>query len=132
MDKWLVSGCDTVQSDNILTLVSYDDDWLKKVLVRLLWGYPKLVDSLPFSVLANARRQILQARNHLHSAQHPADAHHTDPDTNRMERSDSLSMDIYDDESLPSYDAENHPGNDFEQTATQNTPMRYDPITGTV
>lgn len=49
-----------------------------------------------------------------------------------MERSDSLSMDIYDDESLPSYDAENHPGNDFEQTATQNTPMRYDPISGTV
>ena len=33
------------QSDAILTPNSDDDDFLKRVLDRRLWGYPKLVDA---------------------------------------------------------------------------------------
>ena len=45
------------QSDVILTPSSYDDDFLKRRLDRRLWGYPKLVDACPFSVLADVRKQ---------------------------------------------------------------------------
>ena len=50
------------QSDVILTPNSYDDDFLKRALDRHLWGYPKLVDAFPFSVLADVRRQKLEER----------------------------------------------------------------------
>ena len=50
------------QSDDILTPNSYDDDFLKRWLDRHLWGYPKLVDACPFSVLADVRRKNLEER----------------------------------------------------------------------
>ena len=50
------------QSDVILTPNSFDDDFLKRWLNRHFWGYPKLVDACPFSVLAEVRRQILEER----------------------------------------------------------------------
>ena len=48
------------QSDVILTPNSHDDDFLKRALDRHLWGYPKLVDACPFSVLADVRRKNLE------------------------------------------------------------------------
>ena len=50
------------QSDVILTPNSYDDDFLKRWLDRVIWGYPKLVDACPFCVLADVRRQKLEER----------------------------------------------------------------------
>ena len=50
------------QSDVILTPNSDDDDFLKRWLDRHLWGYPKLVDACPFSVLADVRRKNLKER----------------------------------------------------------------------
>ena len=50
------------QSDVILTPNSHDDDFLKRALDRHLWGYPKLVDACPFSVLADVRRKNLEER----------------------------------------------------------------------
>ena len=50
------------QSDVILTPDSYNDDFLKRCLFRHLWGYPKLVDACPFSVLADVRRQKEEER----------------------------------------------------------------------
>ena len=50
------------QSDVTLTPNSYDDDFLKWGLDRLLWGYPKLVDACPFSVLADVRGKNLEER----------------------------------------------------------------------
>ena len=50
------------QSDVTLTPNSFGDDSLKWVLDRLLWGYPKLVDACPFSVLADVRRQKFEER----------------------------------------------------------------------
>ena len=48
------------QSDVILTPNSYDDGFLERWLDRVLWGYPKLVDACPFSVLADVRRKNLE------------------------------------------------------------------------
>ena len=45
-----------------LTPISIDDFLLKRALGGILWGYPKLVDACPFSVLADVRRQILEER----------------------------------------------------------------------
>ena len=53
------------QSDIILTPSSYGDDLLKWELDRLLWGYPKLVDTCPFSVLADVRRKNLEEREKI-------------------------------------------------------------------
>ena len=53
------------QSDVILTPNSYDDDFLKRALDRRLWGYPKLVDACPFSVLADVRRKNLEEREKI-------------------------------------------------------------------
>ena len=48
------------QNDVILTPNRGNDDILKRVLDQLLWGYPKLVDACPFSVLADVRRKNLE------------------------------------------------------------------------
>ena len=55
------------QSDVILTPNSYmyDNDFLKWELDRHLWGYPKLVDACPFSVLADVRRKNLEEREKI-------------------------------------------------------------------
>ena len=47
-------GCDV-----ILTSGSYNDDWLKRELGRLLWGYPHLVD-IVFSEYADVRRRNIE------------------------------------------------------------------------
>ena len=49
-------GCDA-----ILTCNSFDDDWLKPKLGRLLWGYPHLVD-IVFSEYAAVRRRNIEQR----------------------------------------------------------------------
>ena len=49
-------GCDVILTSN-----SYDDDWLKKRLGRLLWGYPHLVDVV-FSEYADVRRRNIEQR----------------------------------------------------------------------
>ena len=47
-------------SDVILTSNSFDNDWLKRELGRLLWGYPHLVD-IVFSAYADVRgRNIIE------------------------------------------------------------------------
>ena len=51
-----VSGCDA-----ILTCNSFDDDWLKEKLGRLLWAYPHLVD-IVFSGYADVRRRNIEQR----------------------------------------------------------------------
>ena len=47
-------GCDA-----ILTSKSFDDDWLRWELGRLLWGYPHLVDIF-FSEYADMRRRNIE------------------------------------------------------------------------
>ena len=47
-------GCDA-----ILTCNSFDDDWLKPKLGRLLWGYPHLVD-IVFSEYTDVRRRNIE------------------------------------------------------------------------
>ena len=47
-------GCDV-----ILTCNSFDDDWLKPKLGRLLWGYPHLVDVV-FSEYTDVRRRHVE------------------------------------------------------------------------
>ena len=47
-------------SDVILTSNSFDDDWLKTKLGRLLWGYPHIFD-IVFSEYADVRgRNIIE------------------------------------------------------------------------
>ena len=53
------------QSGVILTPNSVNDDFLKRALDRHLWGYPKLVDACPFSVLADVRRKNLEEREKI-------------------------------------------------------------------
>ena len=49
-------GCDV-----ILTSGSYNDDWLKRIIGRLLLGYPHLVDVV-FSECADVRRRNIEQR----------------------------------------------------------------------
>ena len=52
---WSV-GCDVILTSN-----SFEDDWLKVQLGRLLWGYPHLVD-IVFSEYSDARRLNIEQR----------------------------------------------------------------------
>ena len=47
-------GCDVILTSN-----SYDDDWLKQQLGRLLWGYPHLVE-IVFSEYSDVRRRDIE------------------------------------------------------------------------
>ena len=49
-------GCDVILTSN-----SFDDDWLKVQLDRLLWGYPHLVD-IVFSEYSEGRRRNIEQR----------------------------------------------------------------------
>ena len=49
-------GCDVILTSN-----SFDDDWLKEKLGRLLWAYPHLVD-IVFSGYADVRRRNIEQR----------------------------------------------------------------------
>ena len=49
-------GCDVILTSN-----SFEDDWLKVELDRLLWGYPHLV-GVAFSGYADVRRRNIEQR----------------------------------------------------------------------
>ena len=130
------------QSDVILTPNSYDDDFLKRWLDRHLWGYPKLVDACPFSVLADVRRKNLEEREKIlgslpaiHSESSP-DASggrpteipgvgditrdpslpHSPPHEDQAVTNENVNSDIH---GVYTDEAENHPEDDSEQSVTQ-------------
>ena len=130
------------QSDVILTPDSYNDDFLKRCLFRHLWGYPKLVDACPFSVLADVRRQKEEERKKsaqplptIHSGSAP-DASgrrpteilgggditqdpglpHSPPHEDRTLSNENLNPDIH---GVYTDEVENHPEDDTEQSVTQ-------------
>ena len=123
------------QSDVILTPNSYDDDFLKRWLDRHFWGYPKLVDTCPFSVLADVRRKNLEERMKIHSESAP-DASgrrsteipgggditrdpglpHSPPHEDRTLPNENLNPDIH---GVYTDKVENHPEDDSEQSVTQ-------------
>ena len=125
-----------------LTPNSYDDDFLKRWLDRHLWGYPKLVDACPFSVLADVRRKNLEEREKIlgslpaiHSesapdasggrpteipgggdiAQDPS-LPHSPPHEDQTFTNENVNPDIH---GVYANEAENHPENDSEQSITQ-------------
>ena len=130
------------QSDVILTPNSDDDDFLKWWLDRHLWGYPKLVDACPFSVLSDVRRKNLKERMKIlgslpaiHSETAP-DASggrsteipgggditrdlglpHSPPHEDRTLPNENLNPDIH---GVYTDEVENHPEDDTEQSVTQ-------------
>ena len=128
------------QSDVILTPSSYGDDVLKWWLDRHLWGYPKLVDACPFSVLADVQKQnseIARPLPTIHSESAP-DASggrsieipgggditrdpglpHSPPHEDRTLSTENVNPDI---DGMYTDEAENHPEDDSEQSVTQST-----------
>ena len=132
------------QSDVILTPNSYmyDNDSLKWELDRHLWGYPKLVDACPFSVLADVRRKNLEEREKsapplpaIHSESAP-DASggrsteipgggditrdpglpHSPPHEDGTLSDENVNPDIH---GVYTDEVENHPEDDTEQSVTQ-------------
>ena len=130
------------QSDVILTPSSYGDDLLKWELDRHLWGYPKLVDACPFSVLADVRRKNLEEREKIlgslpaiHSesapdasggrpteipgggdiAQDPS-LPHSPSHEDQAFTNENLNPDIH---GVYTNEAENYPKDDSEQSVTQ-------------
>ena len=127
------------QSDVILTPNSVKDDFLRRALDRRLWGYPKLVDACPFSVLADVRRKNLEEREKILGSL-PAILSESAPDASGGRPGGG---DIAQDPSLPhsplhedqaltnenlspnihgvyTDEVENHPEDDSEQSVTQN------------
>ena len=130
------------QSDIILTPNSFNDDYLKWVLDRHLWGYPKLVDACPFSVLADVRRKNLEEREkrlrpppaiRLESALDASGGRspeipggggitrdpglpHSPPHEDRTLPNENLNPDIH---GVYADEVENHPEDDSEQSVTQ-------------
>ena len=130
------------QSDVILTPNSFDDDFLKRCLFRHLWGYPKLVDACPFSVLADVRRKNLDEREKsapplpaIHSESAPEASGgrsteipgggditrdpglpHSPPHEDRTLSNENLNPDIH---GVYTDEVENHPEDDTEQSVTQ-------------
>ena len=130
------------QSDVILTPNSIDNDFLKRWLDRRLWGYPKLVDACPFSVLADVRRKSLEEREKsapplpaIHSESAP-DASggrsteipgggdipqelsltHSPPHDDRAFTNENVNLDIH---GVYTNVVENHPEDDSEQSVMQ-------------
>ena len=135
------------QSDVILTPNSHDDDFLKRALDRHLWGYPKLVDACPFSVLADVRRQNLEERKKrtwplpsIHSESAP-DASggrpteipgggditrdpslpHSPPHEDQAFTNENVNPDIH---GVYTNVVENHPEDDSEQSVTKSVQVR--------
>ena len=130
------------QGDVILTPCSYGDGELKPSLDGLLWGYPKLVDACPFSVLADVRKQKLEEWEEIdkplpaiHSelaTDAPGGKHtelpgggditrdpslsHSPPHENRASMDEHAHSDVH---GVYSFEAENHPGENPLQTTTQ-------------
>ena len=126
----------------ILTPNSYDNDSLKWYLGQRLWGYPKLVDACPFSVLADVRGKNLEEREKIlgslpaiHSESAP-DASggrpteipgggdiaqdpnllHSPSREDRAFTNEDVNPDIH---GVYTNETENHPENDSEQSVTQ-------------
>ena len=131
------------QNDVILTRNSYDDDFLKRWLDRHFWGYPRLVDTCPFFVLADVRRQNLEERKkrtwplpsvHLESAPDASGGRpteirggditqdpslpHSPPHEDRVFTNENVNPDIH---GVYTDEAENHPEDHSEQSVTQST-----------
>ena len=132
------------QSDVILTPKSYmyHNDFLKEWLDRYLWGYPKLVNACPFSVLADVRRQKLEEREtsasplpaiQLESAPDASGGRpteipgggditrdwslsHTPPYEDEAHANEDVNPDIH---GVYTNEAENHPEDDSQQSVTQ-------------
>ena len=130
------------QSDVILTPNRYRDEDLKQALDQILWGYPKLVDACPLSVLADVRLQNLEKRRKrtrplpaIHSESAP-DASggrsteipgggditrdpglpHSPPHEDRTLSDENVNPDIH---GVYTDEVENHPEDDTEQSVKQ-------------
>ena len=130
------------QSDVILTSNSHDDGFLERWLDRVLWGYPKLVDACPFSILAVVRKQKIEEREKsapplpaIHSESAP-DASggrfteipgggditrdpglpHSPPHEDQVFTNEHMNPDIH---GVYINEAENHPDDDSEQSVAQ-------------
>ena len=130
------------QNDVILTPNRGNDDILKRVLDQLLWGYPKLVDACPFSVLADVRKQNIQERekstlplpaSHSESASDASGGRltevlgggditrdpglpHSPPHEDQVFTNENVNPDIH---GVYINEAENHPDDDSEQSVAQ-------------
>ena len=119
------------QSDVILTPNSFNDDYLKWVLDRHLWGYPKLADACPVSILAKEdRMKSAQLLPTVHSeaasdasggrpgggdiAQDP-NLSHSPSREDRAFTNEDVNPDIH---GVYTNETENHPENDSEQSVT--------------
>ena len=141
------------QSDVILTQNSFKDEDVKRWLNRHLWGYPKLVDTCPFSVLADVRRQNLEERKErtwplpsIHSESAP-DASggrptkmpgggdiirdpsltHSPSHEDRAFTNENVNPDIH---GVYTNEAENYPKDDSEQSVTQSVQVSVGEIVG--
>ena len=135
------------QSDVILTPNSSDDDFLKRWLDRHLWGYPKLVDACPFSVLADVRSKNLEEREksapplpaiHSESAPDASGGRFTEiPGGGNITRDASLTHSpSHEDQAFTNENVnpdihgvytnvvENHPEDDSEQSVTKSVQVR--------
>ena len=130
------------QSDVILTPSSYGDDLLKWELDRLLWGYPKLVDACPFSVLTDVRKHKIQERekstrplpaSHSESTSDASEGRpteipgvggitrgpslpHSPPHEDQVFTNENMNPDIH---GVYINEAKNHPDDDSEQSVAQ-------------
>ena len=120
---------------------------VKRWLNRHFWGYPKLVDTCPFSVLADVRRQNLEERKKrncplpsIHSesapdasggrpteipgggdiAQDPS-LPHSPPHEDQTFTNDTVNPDIH---GVYTNVVENHPEDDSEQSVMQSVQVR--------
>ena len=130
------------QSDDILTTNSIDDDFPKRVLGGILWGYPKLVDMCPLSILTDVRKQKIQERekstrplpaSHSESASDASEGRpteipgvggitrgpslpHSPPHEDQIFTNENMNPDIH---GVYINEAENHPDDDSEQSVAQ-------------
>ena len=141
------------QSDVILIPNRFDDGLIKRALDRHLWGYPKLVDACPFSVLADVRRKNLEERKKrtwplpsIHSesapdasggrpteipgggdiAQDPS-LPHSPSHEDRAFTNENVNPDIH---GVYTNEAEDYPKDDSEQSVTQSVQVSVGEIAG--
>ena len=131
------------QSDVIPTPNSGNDDWTKRWLDRALWGYPKLVEACPFSVLADARRRnleegessISESATDASEGQHPELPSGGDTTRNPSqspspshENQASTNEDVHPDvNDVYALEAENHPVDVFVQTTMESRAVSQEP-----
>ena len=134
------------QSDDILTTNSIDDDFPKRVLGGILWGYPKLVDMCPLSILTDVRKQKIQERekstrplpaSHSESTSDASEGRpteipgggditqdsslpHSSPHEDQASTNENVNPDIH---GVYTDKAENHPEDDSEKSVTQSVQL---------